>query len=138
MKNENIIEDLISCSFRIVREWYEADDVFRDATVASILSAIHDTKHSCTDEKLARKIADRLFGYGEEAVIETIGEAIREQRKQKGLSQQELALKLNISQNCVHNWETGKRDVTFGNACRIAKALGIHPYEIFNMVQKKE
>ena len=41
---------------------YQKDPDFRKAVKASILSAITDTKGSCSDEQLAENIANRLFG----------------------------------------------------------------------------
>ena len=39
-----------------------------------------------------------------------IGKFIAEQRKQKGLTQKELAEKLNVTDKAVSKWETGKGD----------------------------
>lgn len=66
MKNGRPREVIVSVATDVLRDEYGHDEEFRKATTASILSAIRDTKHSCTDEKLARKIADRIFGYDEE------------------------------------------------------------------------
>lgn len=49
---------------------------------------------------------------------------IRELRKQRGLSQQDLAAVLNVSQQCISYYETGKRKPDLLDAKRIADALG--------------
>ena len=41
---------------------YITNPDFNHAVKASILSAIRDVKGSCSDEKLSRLIADRVFG----------------------------------------------------------------------------
>lgn len=56
-------KELVSFATHVLRDEYGHDKEFRKAAVASVLSAIRDIKHSCTDENLARKIADRIFGY---------------------------------------------------------------------------
>ena len=38
----------------------------------------------------------------------SLGEKIREQRKQAGLSQEQLAEKLNVSRQAITKWETNK------------------------------
>ena len=37
-----------------------------------------------------------------------IGKVLKELRKSKGLSQQELAIKIPVTRQAVSNWETGK------------------------------
>ena len=37
-----------------------------------------------------------------------IGERIKESRKQKSLTQQELAEKLNVTRSAISNWEVGR------------------------------
>ena len=39
--------------------------------------------------------------------METFGKKLSELRKQKGLSQEELAIDLNISQSSISNYESG-------------------------------
>ena len=38
----------------------------------------------------------------------SLGEKIREQRKQAGLSQEQLAERLNVSRQAITKWETNK------------------------------
>ena len=52
---------------------------------------------------------------------------IKELRKLEGLTQQELAEKLGVSQNAIHNWETGKREPSIEMIRQIANALNTTP-----------
>lgn len=45
---------------------------------------------------------------------------LKELREEKGLSQQALAMKLNISQSTVGMWESGKREPNFETVKQIA------------------
>lgn len=45
---------------------------------------------------------------------------LKKLRLEKGLSQKELATKLNVSQNAIHNWENGKREPNMGTLWHIA------------------
>jgi DNA-binding XRE family transcriptional regulator len=50
----------------------------------------------------------------------SIGERIKELRKQKGLAQWELAEKIGSSQNTISGWEVGRNDPTIFNCIVIA------------------
>jgi len=52
-----------------------------------------------------------------------VGENIRKLRIERGYTQKELAEMLNVSQNAVHNWETGKREPNMTMLHNIAKIL---------------
>lgn len=54
-----------------------------------------------------------------------IGERIRQQRKMKGLTQEELALKVDISTMSIRRYEGGERVITENVIKRIADALGV-------------
>lgn len=53
------------------------------------------------------------------------GKRVRELRKSKGLSQQELALKAGLDRTYVGHVELGKRNISLENIQKIAKALGV-------------
>ena len=55
----------------------------------------------------------------------TVGEKIRAARKTAGLTQKELAEKMNISYQNLAQWETGKRNPKLENLEKIAAALEI-------------
>lgn len=54
-----------------------------------------------------------------------IGNAIKEARKKKGLSQSELADLSGLNRNSIYNYETGKREPRIDALVAIAKALEI-------------
>ena len=55
----------------------------------------------------------------------TVGEKIQVVRKEKGLSQKDLAEKLNIATGTIQQYEIGKRKVTIEKLMNIAFALGV-------------
>lgn len=59
-----------------------------------------------------------------------IGEKIKEQRKWKGLTQQQLAKESNISVMSVRRYESGEREPTQEVIKMIAQVLDIHPAEL--------
>ncbi|MCD8231455.1 MAG: helix-turn-helix transcriptional regulator [Clostridiales bacterium] len=54
-----------------------------------------------------------------------LSDTIKQERLNKGLTQSELAKKINVSQNAVHNWETGKRQPDLETLSKISKVLNI-------------
>ena len=55
----------------------------------------------------------------------TFGEKLRESRKAAGLSQEELAEKLNVSRQAITKWETGAGIPDIGNLMTISNLFGI-------------
>ena len=62
--------------------------------------------------------------------MDDIGKAIREARTKANLKQRELAAKLSVSEAMVCQWETGKRIPKKETIEKIAKGLGISPFEL--------
>ena len=58
---------------------------------------------------------------------------IKEIRKSKGITQQELADKIGISQGHVARLESGASEMTISQISQFAKALGVEPWEILPM-----
>jgi len=56
---------------------------------------------------------------------------IKEAREKAGLTQLEVAKKLNISDSFLSQLENGKRKLSLQMAINIAKALGMDPSDIF-------
>ena len=52
-------------------------------------------------------------------------------RQQKGISQQELADKLNLDRSTISRWENDEMDITVGNAIQISDYFNI-PLEDFS------
>lgn len=61
----------------------------------------------------------------------TIGEQIKKIRQEKGLSQKELGRKLNVSQQMIGQWETGKSNPKLETINNIAAALGISVRQLY-------
>lgn len=61
----------------------------------------------------------------ENSTIEFYGEELLNFRKQKGLSQEELADKINVSRQSIHLWESGKIIPDIENIIRICNVLEI-------------
>jgi transcriptional regulator with XRE-family HTH domain len=59
------------------------------------------------------------------------GERVRELRKQKGLSQEALALSCELDRSYIGGVERGERNISLLNIQKIADALGISPRELF-------
>lgn len=63
--------------------------------------------------------------------IHTIGERIRELRKRQGLTQDELALRLDTTKQTVHKYENGIiRNIPSNKVAQLAKALNSTPQYI--------
>lgn len=60
----------------------------------------------------------------------TTGERIKNARKQAGMTQKELAEKLNIPFQNISAWERNDRNPKYETLLRIADALGIHIYQL--------
>lgn len=58
---------------------------------------------------------------------------IREFREQKGLSQEELAKRVNLSQGTIAKYEAGMIDLTVTKAALFAEQLGATTNEIMGM-----
>jgi transcriptional regulator with XRE-family HTH domain len=57
--------------------------------------------------------------------VERLGARIRDIRKEKDLTQADLAKKLGRSQSQISEWETGDSEPQLLNLIAIAKALGV-------------
>ena len=60
-----------------------------------------------------------------------LGNKIKYFRKQKGLTQEQLAEKIGIETNTLSNIETGKTFMSFKVFQKLPDILGIPPYEFF-------
>jgi transcriptional regulator with XRE-family HTH domain len=60
------------------------------------------------------------------------GERVRELRKQKGLSQEGLALACDLDRTYIGGVERGERNISLINIYKIAGALGLNVKDLFN------
>ena len=61
-----------------------------------------------------------------------MGKRLHETRLQKGITQEEMAKKLNISINEIRNLENGKLDISLRDFVTICEFLNISIYEVLN------
>jgi len=59
------------------------------------------------------------------------GERVREIRKQKGLSQESLALACDLDRTYIGGVERGERNISLLNIQKIAEALGVNTKDLF-------
>ena len=67
-----------------------------------------------------------------------IGENLRTARKAAGVSQKELAERLDVYQKDVSRWENGERTPSIEVFARICKALNVSADEILEIKQRSE
>lgn len=66
----------------------------------------------------------------EQKIKKEFGDRVRSIRKNKGLSQEALALKCELDRTYIGSVERGERNVSLLNICKIAAALGVSPREL--------
>lgn len=65
-----------------------------------------------------------------------IGAWLAGRRKEKGMSQQEVADRLGTTRTAVHYWESGKRTIYAVNLIEYCKAINVNPSEIVEELYK--
>jgi len=64
-------------------------------------------------------------------ILTAFGEIVRDERKAKGLSQEELAEKAGLHRTYIGMIERGEKNITLSNISKIARALEIPINELF-------
>ena len=64
-----------------------------------------------------------------------IGKRIREVRKEKGFSQEELAARADLDRTYMTSVECGRRNISIVNLHKIAKALDVTLEELFRGIE---
>ena len=67
----------------------------------------------------------------DEQIQQRFGQRVRELRKEKGFSQEALALTCDIDRTYIGGVERGERNVSLLNIQKIADALGVSARELF-------
>ena len=62
------------------------------------------------------------------------GETVRELRKKKGWSQEDLALEVGLDRTYIGGVERGERNISLRNICRLAQALGVSPSQLLEQL----
>lgn len=68
--------------------------------------------------------------------FETVGKRIKEVRKQKGMSQDELAERADLSSQYISQIETGRKKGSLPTYNKLAKALGVSIDELTAMPER--
>lgn len=84
-------------------------------------------------EHINKKLRGKANG-----IDRVIGRAIRTRRVEMGLSQQELADKINVTYQQVHKYETGVNRISCGTMFEIAKALKVKPGYFFEQLDSTD
>ncbi len=70
--------------------------------------------------------------------MNNLGERLYELRKDKKLSQEEVADKLNVTRQTVSKWETNQSMPDFDKVVPLCELYGISPNELFIKLERKE
>jgi transcriptional regulator with XRE-family HTH domain len=65
----------------------------------------------------------------------SLGEALRNKRQEKNLSQEYVAQQLGVTKMAVSNWETGKRSMYAETRRRYCALLGVTIQSIFDEME---
>ncbi len=65
-------------------------------------------------------------------ILIAFGEKVRELRKEKGLSQEDLSFKADLHRTYIGMIERAEKNITLINIEKIAKALNVDIKELFN------
>ena len=68
-------------------------------------------------------------------IQELVGKRIREVRKEKGFSQEELAARADLDRTYMTSVECGRRNISIVNLHKIAKALDVTLEELFRGIE---
>ncbi|MDC9724203.1 MAG: helix-turn-helix transcriptional regulator [Urechidicola sp.] len=71
-------------------------------------------------------------------ILIKFGERVREIRKEKGLSQEELAHKADLHRTYIGMIERAEKNITILNIEKIANALEVSIKDLFNELQNKQ
>lgn len=69
-------------------------------------------------------------------ILIAFGEKVRELRKERGLSQEDLSFKAELHRTYIGMIERAEKNITLINIEKIAKALNVDLKELFNAAKK--
>jgi len=73
----------------------------------------------------------------EEKILQTLGEKLRALRLERGLTQESLAHDAGFSRSYYNEIETGKRNISLLNLCRLASYLNVELVELVEEIPIK-
>jgi len=68
-------------------------------------------------------------------MAETMGEIIRKLRRERNLTQEELAEQIGVTYQAVSKWESGASDPSTTNLMALAKLFGVSAEELLKEAQ---
>ena len=75
----------------------------------------------------------------EESILRrSLGDVLKEQRTQCGMTQEFVADAMGVSRQAVSKWENGTADPSTSNLLKLAKLYGIAPEELIRAVQPEQ
>lgn len=77
-----------------------------------------------------------ILNMGKKKILVQFGEKVRELRKEKGLSQEELSYKSDLHRTYIGMIERAEKNITLANIEKIAKGLNVELNELFNSIKK--
>jgi transcriptional regulator with XRE-family HTH domain len=77
-----------------------------------------------------------IFHMSKKKVLVHFGEKVRELRKEKGLSQEELSYKSDLHRTYIGMIERAEKNITLVNIEKIAKGLNIELKDFFSSTKK--
>jgi len=66
------------------------------------------------------------------------GRALRELRKKRGWSQEQLGLESDLDRTYIGGVEQGRRNISLLNICKLAKALDVKPNVLMDLDSKNK
>lgn len=69
------------------------------------------------------------------SIAKKLGARIQKLRTDRGLSQEELAFEAGLHRTYISHVERGSRNITVQGLCKIAKGLGLEPFEILKGIK---
>ena len=100
---------------------------------------VHERRHV---EKLHRRRHDlgrtpvvRLEPGGQRTVLTHVGERLRRSRKDRGLTQKEVAPQIPVSIQTLRNWESGRYEPSPQAIAKLVKIYGIEQRSLFAQIQ---
>lgn len=78
-------------------------------------------------ERAGPEVAEGVVRIDEAALMVTIGQRIRQWRRQRGMSQSDLAEAVDCDRSAVCRWETGQRAPSLAHLVAVGRALGCPP-----------
>lgn len=70
-------------------------------------------------------------------ILKNFGNAVREQRKLRGFSQEELSFRAGLHRTYIGMIERGEKNITLVNIEKIAKALNVNIKDLFDGLQNQ-